>query len=145
MLQVLIRTADMDRANHVGVISQLRAGKQGDTGWLDELAFVPIDYSPEAPADEWSKDIGCGVQYFSQQGVMRLAANAGLEFDAQRSVPERLEDVQRWMKEGDPRVARVYESIGICLGYSLAHYAEFYDIEGLWGDAKVTLVESSYN
>ena len=25
------------------------------------------------------------------------------------------------------------------------HIREFYDIEGLWGDAKVTLVESDYN
>jgi hypothetical protein len=24
------------------------------TGWLNELAFVPIDYRPHAPADEWS-------------------------------------------------------------------------------------------
>ena len=43
------------------------------TDWLNELAFVPIDYRENGPADEWSGDIGCGVQYFSQQGVARLA------------------------------------------------------------------------
>ena len=43
-------------------------------GWLDELAFAPIDFDPGGPVDEWSGDRGCGVQTFSQQGVMRLAA-----------------------------------------------------------------------
>ena len=38
-------------------------------GWLNELAFAPIDYSPNAPADEWSGDKGCGASYFSQQCV----------------------------------------------------------------------------
>ena len=32
------------------------------TGWLNELAFVPVDYHPAAPVDEWSGDAGCGVQ-----------------------------------------------------------------------------------
>ena len=47
------------------------------TPWLNELAFAPVDYQPDAPADEWSKDVGCGVQYFSQQAVGRLAPRAG--------------------------------------------------------------------
>src|SRR6266536_3349928 len=52
------------------------------TGWLNELAFAPIDYHPRAVADEWSGDIGCGVQYFSQQAVVRLAPAAGIELPA---------------------------------------------------------------
>jgi len=43
------------------------------TPWLNELAFAPVDYRENAPADEWSGDLGCGVQYFSQQAVARLA------------------------------------------------------------------------
>ena len=108
------------------------------TGWLNELAFAPIDYHPQAPEDEWSGDLGCGVQYFSQQGVMRLAAAAGLQFDTARSVPERLEDVQAWMKEGNPKVPAIYESIGISLGYAVAHYADFYDTEKLLILGRVT-------
>ena len=50
------------------------------TDWLNELAFVPVDYRADAPADEWSGDLGCGVQYFCQQGVARLAKAAGLNF-----------------------------------------------------------------
>ena len=39
------------------------------TSWLNELAFVPVDYNPDAPVDEWSGDYGVGSQYFSQQCV----------------------------------------------------------------------------
>ena len=42
------------------------------TPWLNEIAFVPIDYRPDAPRDEWSGDLGCCVQYLSQQAVGRL-------------------------------------------------------------------------
>ena len=41
-------------------------------GWLNELAFAPIDYSPTAPLEEWSGDRGCGASYFSQQCAFRL-------------------------------------------------------------------------
>ncbi len=36
-IQVLIRTEPMNVENHIGVIHQLRQGKEGDTSWLDEL------------------------------------------------------------------------------------------------------------
>ncbi len=36
-IQVLIRTEEMHTANHIGVVSQLRAGQVEDTSWLDEL------------------------------------------------------------------------------------------------------------
>ena len=44
------------------------------TSWLNELAFVPIDFNPAGPVDEWSGDYGVGSQYFSQQCVGRLHA-----------------------------------------------------------------------
>jgi hypothetical protein len=54
------------------------------TSWLNELAFAPVDYNPNAPVDEWSGDYGCGVQYFSQQAVGRLLPGSGLEVEAGR-------------------------------------------------------------
>jgi predicted NBD/HSP70 family sugar kinase len=99
------------------------------TGWLNELAFAPVDYQPDAPVDEWSGDAGCGVQYFSQECVVRLAPAAGIEFEAGLKSPEKLEVVQQLMADGDPRPGPIYESIGIYLGYALAHYADFYDLE----------------
>jgi predicted NBD/HSP70 family sugar kinase len=97
------------------------------TGWLNELAFVPFDLQPAAPADEdWSGDLGCGVSYFSQDGVARLCPRAGLTPEG-RDNGERLAFVQELMKRGDERAPKVFETIGVCFGYALAHYADIYD------------------
>ena len=96
------------------------------TGWLNELAFVPVDAQPGAMRDEWSGDIGCGVKYFSQDGVIKLAPRAGIELDGNASPAEKLKAVQALMAEDDPRAAKVYESIGVYLGHTLAYYYELY-------------------
>ena len=96
------------------------------TGWLNELAFVPVDAQPDAMRDEWSNDIGCGVKYFSQDGVIKLAPRAGIELDESLSPAEKLKVVQKLMTEDDPRAAQVYESIGVYLGHTLAYYHELY-------------------
>ena len=96
------------------------------TGWLNELAFVPVDAHPGAMRDEWSNDIGCGVKYFSQDGVIKLAPRAGIELDESASPAEKLKAVQKLMAEDDPRAAKVYESIGVYLGHTLAYYFELY-------------------
>jgi predicted NBD/HSP70 family sugar kinase len=110
----------------------------GITPWLNELAFAPVDYHPDAPRDEWSGDAGCGVQYFSQQAVGRLAPVAGLEFPAGLPLPEQLIRVQEAMSAGDPRAARIYESIGTSFGYAIAHYADFYALRHLLVLGRVT-------
>ena len=96
------------------------------TGWLNELAFVPVDASPEAMADEWSGDIGCGVKYFSQDAVIKLAPAAGIELDEGASPAEKLRAVQELMERGDERAALIYESIGVYLAHTLAHYYKLY-------------------
>ena len=96
------------------------------TGWLNELAFVPVDAQPDAMRDEWSNDIGCGVKYFSQDGVIKLAPRAGIELDESLSPAEKLKVVQKLMAEDDPRAAKVYESIGVYLGHTLAYYYDLY-------------------
>lgn len=96
------------------------------TGWLNELAFVPVDANPDAMEDEWSGDIGCGVKYFSQDGVIKLAPRAGIELDESASPAEKLKAVQKLMAEDDPRAAKVYESIGCYLGHTLAYYYQTY-------------------
>lgn len=97
------------------------------TNWLNELAFVPIDGNPGAPADEWSGDIGCGVQYLSQQCVGRLIAPAGITVDDKLGLPEKLKAVQKLSDAGDERTIPLYQTIGAYLGYAVAHYADFYD------------------
>jgi len=96
------------------------------TGWLNELAFVPVDAAPNAMRDEWSGDIGCGVKYFSQDGVIKLAPRAGIELDESLSPAEKLKVVQGLMAEDDERAAKVYESIGCYLGHTLAYYHDLY-------------------
>ncbi len=99
------------------------------TGWLNELAFMPVDYRSNGPVDEWSGDAGCGVQFFSQQGTNRIAGAAGMAFDEKIGLPERLVVLQKKMAMGDPLAREVYESVGVCLGYAIAHYANFYDLK----------------
>ena len=97
------------------------------TPWLNELAFVPVDYRESGPKDEWSGDAGCGVQYFSQQAVARLAPLAGIEFPADTPFAEQLIEVQRLMELGDGRAKKIYETIGVYFGYTIAHFARFYE------------------
>ena len=108
------------------------------TSWLNELAFAPIDYRPNGPRDEWSGDHGCGAQYFSQQGVARLAAKAGFNFESGLPLPEQLLVVQAAMKAGDKRARATYEAIGVCFGYAIAHYADFYEVRNLLVLGRVT-------
>ena len=96
------------------------------TGWLNELAFAPVDANPNAMEDEWSHDIGCGVKYFSQDGVIKLAPVAGIELDENAAPAQKLKAVQQLMEAGDERAAKVYESIGIYLGHTLAYYHDMY-------------------
>lgn len=101
------------------------------TDWLNELAFAPIDYRVDGPMDEWSKDAGCGVQYFSQQAVARLVPLAKIALPEKMPFAEMLIEVQNLMKKGDERAERIYDSIGTYFGYALAQYSEMYEIRNL--------------
>jgi predicted NBD/HSP70 family sugar kinase len=108
------------------------------TGWLNELAFVPVDFCENAMVDEWSGDYGCGVKYFSQDGVIKLAPFAGIELDENLTLAEKLKVVQGLMKDGDERAAAIYDTIGAYFGYAIAYYAEFYDIKHVLIMGRVT-------
>jgi predicted NBD/HSP70 family sugar kinase len=98
-------------------------------GWLNELAFAPVDYSPYAPVEEWSGDQGCGASYFSQQCVFRLAEAAGLELPFGVTDAEKLKFFQEKLEAGHPGAHKIWQSMGVYLGYGLAHYADFYEIK----------------
>jgi predicted NBD/HSP70 family sugar kinase len=99
------------------------------TGWLNELAFAPVDYNPSAPVDEWSGDSGVGASYFSQQCVFRLAPKVGIEPPDDIPLAERLKVVQEKLEAGHEGAAKIWQSIGTYLGYTLAHYADFYAVK----------------
>ena len=112
----------MGTSEAVGFVDE----KGNITGWLNELAFMPVDAAPDAMEDEWSGDIGCGVKYFSQDGVIKLAPRAGIELEETLSPAEKLKVVQKLMEEGSEAAASVYRSIGTYLGHTLAYYYTLY-------------------
>jgi len=108
------------------------------TGWLNELAFAPVDDQPGAPVDEWSGDRGVGALYFSQQATNRLLPAAGISLPPKLGLPERRKALQELMATADPRAAAIYETIGGYLGHTLAFYAEFYDFHHVLVLGRVT-------
>jgi len=107
-------------------------------GYLNELAFAPVDYNPAAPRDEWSGDAGVGALYFSQQAVNKLAPAAGFSFPAEMRLPERLKEVQAKANQGDANALRIFETIGVYLAYTIPHYADYYDYANLLILGRVT-------
>lgn len=115
------------------------------TGWLNELAFVPVDINKNALVDEWSHDIGCGVKYLSQDGVIKLASAAGINLSMYDAPAEKLKHIQNMHNEGSPIAKDIFKTIGSYLGYAILYYNMFYDIKhvlilgrvtsGLGGDA----------
>ncbi len=114
--------------------SSLAAGyvtPQGNiTNWLNELAFVPIDYRAGGPLDEWSGDEGVAVQYLSQQAVARLLPKTGIDLP-DTPPAAKLSEVQRLVKAGDERALPIYRTIGVYLGYAVALFCEYYDVRNI--------------
>lgn len=108
------------------------------TTQLNELAFVPIDFNEQAPVDIWSKDYGCGVQYLSQVAVIRLAEKAGIILNEKQTSAEKLKFVQELLEKGNDKAVKIFETIGVYLGYAIAHYADFYDLEHILILGRVT-------
>lgn len=98
-------------------------------GWLNEMAFAPIDFSPTAPVDEWSGDLGVGSMYFSQQCVFRLAPKAGIIIPDGITDAQKLKFVQEKLEARHPGAVQIWQTMGIYLGYGLAQYADYYDIK----------------
>lgn len=97
-------------------------------GWLNELAFAPVDLFEGAMEDEWSTDIGVGCKYFSQDAVIKLAPRAGIVLDESLTPAEKLKTVQTLVEMGDPRAKDVFASIGAYLAHTLRLYCRFYDV-----------------
>lgn len=63
----------------------------------------------------------------------------------QKTVSKAIQD-KPWHVEGSDNAEWVLmDYVNVVVHVFQKHIREFYDIEGLWGDAKVTMVESSYN
>lgn len=63
----------------------------------------------------------------------------------QKTVSKSIKD-KPWHVEGSENAEWVLmDYVNVVVHVFQKHVREFYDIEGLWGDAKVTMVESSFN
>jgi len=100
-------------------------------GWINELAFAPVDLQETALEDEWSCDRGVGCKYFSQDAVIKLAPKAGIELDPDLSPAEKLKAVQALMEQDDPRAKDIFETIGAYLAYTVVQYSHFYELRHL--------------
>ncbi len=105
--------------------------EQNVLGWINELAFAPVDLSPSAMYDEWSYDMGVGCKYFSQDCVIKLAYKAGIDLDPLLSPAEKLKVVQSLADEGDKGALDIFRSIGVYLAHTISLYSMFYEIETL--------------
>lgn len=100
-------------------------------GWINELAFAPVDLSPNAMVDEWSGDRGVGCKYFSQDAVIKLAPAAGIALDNELSPAEKLKVVQGLANDGDEGALDIFRTIGAYLAHTLVLYSSFYEIKTL--------------
>ena len=53
-------------------------------------------------------------------------------------LPEKLVEVQNLMVSDDPRARKIYETVGVYLGYGVAHYADLYNLRNLLLLGRVT-------
>ena len=67
--------------------------------------------------------------YFSQQCVFRLAPRAGIEIPQGLGLAEKLKLVQELLESGHEGARRIWETMGVYMGYGIAHYADFYDLK----------------
>ena len=98
-------------------------------GWINELAFAPVDLQAGAMQDEWSTDYGVGCKYFSQDAVIKLCPAAGIELPEELSLAEKLKFVQKLMEADDPRAQAIFETIGAYFAYTMVLYSQFYDLD----------------
>merc|ERR1712099_86791 len=114
-------------------------------GWINELCYIKLDMNPRAPTDPWTKGAHRGIShmYLGQRGATKNAYKI-------TDVPENMkyphpdmctikhEDhaqclklIQKAMADPaqEPKVRRLYETVGVYLGYGLAQYSEFYPID----------------
>ena len=115
----------MGTSEAVGYVDQ----DQNVLGWINELAFAPVDLQEGAMQDEWSTDFGVGCKYFSQDAVIKLAPWAGIEIPEELSLAEKLKFVQKLMEADDERAIAVFETIGAYLAYTVVLYSQFYDLD----------------
>jgi len=115
-------------------------------GWINELCYIQLDLNPDAPYDPWTPHSGISHMYLGQRAATRLAVKGGVEVpdNMKPESPEMntmkhephaacLKQIQAAMKDPqkEPQARKIYETIGVYLGYALAQYSEDYEIDNV--------------
>merc|ERR1712203_345511 len=115
-------------------------------GWINELCYIRLDLNPMAPSDPWTKGAHTGIShmYLGQRGATKLAQAAGVTGPPEHIYPnpamctikhenhaQCLKLIQAAMakEETKAQTTKLYETVGVYLGYALAQYCEFYKIK----------------
>jgi len=101
------------------------------SNWISELAFAPADASPHAAMDDWTRDIGVGVQYFCQEAVIKLARAAEISLEGYDTPAKKLKAVQLLLDAGNENAAAVFRSIGCYLGHTVQYYYDIYGADSI--------------
>jgi len=123
------------------------------TGWINENAYNPFDLNPEGPGNVWSPHRGDASVYLGQRAATRLAKKGGVELP-EEMMPDHpnmnaashvlhaacSKKIQAAMKDPktEPQVRKIYESIGVYLGYAIAQYCEYLPIKNVFILGRVT-------
>merc|ERR1711871_1347667 len=123
------------------------ANKDGNLmGWINELCYIRLDMNPRAPTDPWTKGAHTGLShmYLGQRGATKLAAKGGVKGPDEYMYPnpamctikhenhaQCLKLIQKAMTDPakEAQASLIYETVGVYLGYALAQYKEFYEID----------------
>merc|ERR1712187_921535 len=112
----------------------------------NELCYIKIDLNPEAPTDPWTKGAYHSIShmYLGQRGATKLAKLAGVKAKEDELYPHEnmctikhephaqcLKAIQKAMADESTKAetSKIYETVGVYLGYGLLQYLEFYPIE----------------
>jgi len=115
-------------------------------GWINELCYIRLDLNPNAPIDPWTKGAHTGIShmYLGQRGTTKLAACGGIEGPDEYMYPnpamctikhenhaQCLKLIQKAMTDPakEAQASLIYETVGVYLGYALAQYKEFYEVD----------------
>jgi len=115
-------------------------------GWINEMCYIRLDLNPRAPTDPWTKGAHTGIShmYLGQRGATKLAARGGVAVPDNMKFPHKdmctirhenhaqcLKLIQEAMKDEakEPEARKIYETVGVYLGYALGQYCEFYKID----------------
>ena len=109
------------------------------TSWLNELAFMPVDLQSQARRGRMVGRLRLrrAIFFATRRGPACSRPRAS-KWTPKLPLPEKLKHVQKLMEKGDYRARKIYETIGTYLGYAMAHFTDFYDLENVLILGRVT-------